>query len=73
MPKLRFVLLIALVTIAAAGTVGLAWFAVAEDILPLWQAGLGPMLLVTLVFVRWRTAKLQAEADAARSGATPGE
>ena len=72
MTKARLVLLVFMVTIAAGATIALAWFA-AGEVLPVWQAVLGPILLVTMLFVRWRTAKMQAEAAKARQGMTPGE
>ena len=73
MNNARFVLLIVLVTVAAGATIGLAWFAVREEVLPVWQAALGPLLMATMLFVRWRTARMQARAAEARAGMTPGE
>jgi hypothetical protein len=73
MKTARFVVILFLVVVAAGATIGLAWFAAREMVLPVWQAGIGPLLLATMLFVRWRTARMESKAAEARAGMTPGE
>lgn len=63
MQTIRFVALVGAVIIAAGATLALAW-GVAGEVMPYWQAAIGPLLLLTLILVRLR---------AARSGRKPTE
>jgi|GEM_PF-5707368 len=52
MPAARLIALIALVILAAAATLALAWGVAGIGAMPLWQAAIGPVLLAAVLALR---------------------
>jgi hypothetical protein len=62
MQTLRFALIILIVTVTAGATILLAWHSAGFS-LPVWQAALGPLLLVTMLLVRLKTMRIKKSTE----------
>ncbi|MFN0114399.1 MAG: hypothetical protein ACKVPY_06960 [Paracoccaceae bacterium] len=62
MQTIRFAAILLFVILAAGATIALAW-GVAGDVMPVWQAALGPLLLAAMIALRLRAKKPPARTE----------